>query len=74
MRVSQKKIDLIYLTNIMLLFFLLILNKVWSIKSYNETETEWTEDNCVLYNSTDFSPINIKTRMIECDPDIFMDF
>jgi hypothetical protein len=42
-------------------------------KSFNETLTPWEEPNCILSNATDFSPINIKTRLVECDPNIFLD-
>jgi hypothetical protein len=42
-------------------------------KTFNETLTPWSESNCVVSTSVDFSPINVDTQKLTCDKFIFMD-
>lgn len=55
--------------------FLLVfyLFKKIILKTFDENLTPWTETNCVLSQSTNFSPINIDTQKLTCNSDIFLD-
>ena len=55
--------NIMNIINLIVFFWL----KKYLSKSFNETDTPWLETNCLIANATDFSPINIKTRLVECN-------